>query len=287
MDKESRQFAILKSLSAAESVPGQELSETLGVSLRTIYRDIEELLEAGITIKGTKGADGGYTLHSKVEDLVRNSSSLDDVKSDLGTSERAEPSLEKSGLEMLPPSKVFIDRSMIVPAGSMGRIFENICNALQLNHALQIVTHDKKERVVMPLGLVFSSGMWLLISSDLSDSITALPLSALNRVIETALSFKPPKNFNIEEYAQANIDGAKELETIDLSFPNERKHGESFLGGIAEYNEKSNTYTVGPISTDFAVRWLASLGPGARVLKPKSVRDKLKAYAEQIAKNNS
>ena len=60
MEKELRQFEILRALSESDSVSGQIMSQKFGVSLRTIYRDVEDLLSNGVTIEGSKGIDGGY-----------------------------------------------------------------------------------------------------------------------------------------------------------------------------------------------------------------------------------
>ncbi|MCL2593877.1 MAG: HTH domain-containing protein [Defluviitaleaceae bacterium] len=45
-----------------KSVPASELAEQLGVSRRTIYRDIETISMAGIPIYTEKGKGGGVSL---------------------------------------------------------------------------------------------------------------------------------------------------------------------------------------------------------------------------------
>jgi predicted DNA-binding transcriptional regulator YafY len=47
-------------ISGKGTVTGKELAEHFEVSLRTIYRDIEKISEAGIPIASSSGKGGGY-----------------------------------------------------------------------------------------------------------------------------------------------------------------------------------------------------------------------------------
>lgn len=58
----SRLLSILTTLQARGLVTAQSLADDAGVSLRTIYRDIDALSAAGIPVYSERGADGGYRL---------------------------------------------------------------------------------------------------------------------------------------------------------------------------------------------------------------------------------
>jgi len=63
MRKKSRMFAIAEALRARRTgVTAAELAERFGVTLRTIYRDLEALQDAGMPIKADRGRGGGYAL---------------------------------------------------------------------------------------------------------------------------------------------------------------------------------------------------------------------------------
>lgn len=63
MRKKSRLFAIAEVLRARRTgVTAQQLADRFGVTLRTIYRDLESLQDAGMPIKADRGRGGGYAL---------------------------------------------------------------------------------------------------------------------------------------------------------------------------------------------------------------------------------
>jgi predicted DNA-binding transcriptional regulator YafY len=63
MRKKSRLFAIAEVLRARRTgVTAQQLADRFGVTLRTIYRDLESLQDAGMPIRADRGRGGGYAL---------------------------------------------------------------------------------------------------------------------------------------------------------------------------------------------------------------------------------
>ncbi|MEV5892808.1 helix-turn-helix transcriptional regulator [Nonomuraea fuscirosea] len=59
---ESRLLALLSLLQTPREWPGGELAERLGVSRRTVRRDVERLRELGYPVEAAMGATGGYRL---------------------------------------------------------------------------------------------------------------------------------------------------------------------------------------------------------------------------------
>ena len=63
MRKKSRLFAVAEALRARRTgVTAQQLADRFGVTLRTIYRDLEALQDAGMPIRADRGRGGGYAL---------------------------------------------------------------------------------------------------------------------------------------------------------------------------------------------------------------------------------
>ncbi|MFI6207024.1 helix-turn-helix transcriptional regulator [Streptomyces sp. NPDC051041] len=61
-DTPARLLRLLSLLQTPREWPGGELAERLGVSRRTVRRDIDRLRELGYPVQATRGADGGYRL---------------------------------------------------------------------------------------------------------------------------------------------------------------------------------------------------------------------------------
>src|SRR5690348_16956553 len=63
MRRKSRLFAIAEALRARRTgVTAGELAERFGVTLRTIYRDLDALQDAGLPLRADRGRGGGYSL---------------------------------------------------------------------------------------------------------------------------------------------------------------------------------------------------------------------------------
>src|ERR1700722_11351362 len=60
--RSSRQFAIVQTLRARGWLSAASLAERFGVSQRTIYRDIENLMSHRVLIEPTTGRNGGFRL---------------------------------------------------------------------------------------------------------------------------------------------------------------------------------------------------------------------------------
>src|SRR5581483_230245 len=58
----ARLLSLLSLLQTLREWPGSELAERLGVSPRTIRRDVERLRDLGYPVQATMGAVGGYRL---------------------------------------------------------------------------------------------------------------------------------------------------------------------------------------------------------------------------------
>ncbi|MBO4260206.1 helix-turn-helix transcriptional regulator [Streptomyces griseorubiginosus] len=61
-DTPARLLQLLSLLQTPREWPGGELADRLGVSRRTVRRDIERLRELGYPVQATMGSDGGYRL---------------------------------------------------------------------------------------------------------------------------------------------------------------------------------------------------------------------------------
>jgi predicted DNA-binding transcriptional regulator YafY len=68
MKRKTRLFALAEALRARRTgVTAQQLADRFGVTLRTIYRDLEALQDGGMPIRADRGRGGGYALHKSYQ----------------------------------------------------------------------------------------------------------------------------------------------------------------------------------------------------------------------------
>lgn len=180
MRRADRLFQLVQILRRDRHTTGARLAEELGVSLRTLYRDISDLQTSGVPIEGEAGA--GYRLPRHF-DLPPMMFTVDEAEAlFLGlsiASAWADPGLAKaaasargkleSGLtdglkralrdSVLEAPGFHVAEETKAPLGDLRR-------AVRERLSLQLVYEDlggrPSERILRPLGLFFWGGTWTL-----------------------------------------------------------------------------------------------------------------------------
>lgn len=181
MRRADRLFLIIHALRGRRTaLPARRLAETLGVSLRTVYRDVADLQVSGVPIEGEAGV--GYLLRkgSDIPPLMFNADELEALV--VGTrfvrafgGERLAQSAQAALLKIeavLPPelrartrrSRIFAPprRDRIEATGVIDRLHAAIADhrVLQLEYRDQSGRASSRE--VEPLCLAFWGGAWTL-----------------------------------------------------------------------------------------------------------------------------
>jgi predicted DNA-binding transcriptional regulator YafY len=223
-DRRSRQFQILETLRSGDKTTADDLARLLHVKKRTIYRDIEDLLQYNIPIYGVTGPEGGYRLRAdspldpalvKGEEAFRIylhqlskgalSESDEDSARTLDQEEQA---------RALLAGKVYYDPTDFYWRDEGSGLVSPVRRALLNSRAIRIrrATEASKgkrhlpEEVVMPLGLVWKAGHWYLVAKSLSNDIFRERLNNLTQIEETDLSFLSPEDFSLEEWWNSDME---------------------------------------------------------------------------------
>ena len=180
----SRLINILTTLQARGHVTATELAEENGVSLRTIYRDIDELALSGIPVYSERGPEGGYRLlegyrvrlngmsSAEAEALFLSGLSGPAAIMGLGSVMAA---AQKKLTAALPEdlrrsasviqSRFHLDTPEWFGATEEPIYIEAIADAVwnsKIVHMRYRSWHAQKDRTAKPLGIVLKGGAWYM-----------------------------------------------------------------------------------------------------------------------------
>ncbi len=175
-----RLFQIVQMLRGRRLTTAAMLAGRLGVSERTIYRDIRDLSLSGVPVEGEAGMgyrlDAGFDVPplmfsaQEVEALIAGIRMLQTWSGDAlaGAAESAQEKL----LAALSPERRLTAETSRIFAPDFGKrcvvraTFDQMHGALQQRHVLRLLYTDEQgrssERDVQPLGLFFWGAVWLL-----------------------------------------------------------------------------------------------------------------------------
>jgi predicted DNA-binding transcriptional regulator YafY len=179
MRRADRLFQVIQHLRRGRVITAETLGQRLGVSERTIYRCIRDLLASGVPIEGEAGV--GYSLR-KGYDLPPLMFSEDELEalifgarivqswSDSEMARSADDALGKIAA-VIPPHlrRLLEDASLWAPASKQQRTLSfdlsQLRRAVRSRHKVRFAYHDEKgaqtHRIVRPLALWFYGSTWL------------------------------------------------------------------------------------------------------------------------------
>ena len=180
MRRADRLFQIVLTIGRDRTVTGKFLAKALGVTTRTVYRDIADLVRSGVPIKGEAGV--GYRLGRgyHVPPLMFTDEELQALHlgasivrswTDAGLAKAAEQVLAK--VDAVLPSVVrpaLTYGAMIVPGGHVPKVIADHLSTLRraISDRRKVAFDyprpfaEQTHRIVRPLVLVYWGGSWTL-----------------------------------------------------------------------------------------------------------------------------
>lgn len=311
----SRLLSILMLLQLRERLTAEALAAEFEVSVRTIYRDIDKLAEAGVPVYADRGPGGGFRLIDGYRTRLTGLAA-DEVEAMLliglpgpAAALGMGPAASNASRKMLAS----LPRSSGDVAGRMGARFHldpvewyrddeplqqlpAIARAV-LDQSVLAMTYDSwrgiRERVVEPLGLVLKAGAWYLVAR--SDGVARIYKVAniLQQEVRDT-HFERPPDFDLAAWWSAETarfeaglrTGSAQLRATALGLKRL-----SQLGAFAQRAVK----TAGPVddegwsclslpieTLDHAALTLLGIGPEVVVLAPDALRLRLRDLAADV-----
>lgn len=299
-----RLLTIMMLLQARGKLTTHALAEELGVSRRTILRDVEALSLAGIPVYAEGGHGGGVgldehyrlTLTGLKEAEVRSLFIATDTQllQDVGLGDVAESALLKvfAALPTLhQPSVDFIRQRVHIDARWWWHdaqplpFWSELQEAVYEDWCIQVVYEnyngDIVERVLEPYSLVAKSSLWYLIAKREGD-LRTYRVSRLHHVTLLNQHFRRDPNFDLATYWQEHLQEFKAtLEEYEFTL---RLHESRFnfanwlLPGRCNVLEPADaqgwlTAQIHLESMELAKMLVFGLGVQADVIEPRELRD--------------
>lgn len=282
--KIERQYRILLMLRSTGWLSGNAIAKELEVSIRTIYRDIEDLLSLGIPIEGVRGPEGGYRLRpgSTIDPTFLSSPDSFALSMQRG---RHTAEVEAHALDIPEElrSRIFFDTTDWYWRDRHSEWLHTIKEALISRNVIQIDYRERDaaehlKRLVMPYGLVWKGGEWYLVGPEVDGPVKRFSLARVASLSATSLTFPLPPEFNIgATWGQLTTEFGRGDQRVVIVGTECAKH--DLLRLQLKPDSKIEEHTDGSIKITLFVdswRWLipliASFGATARVLEPEDLR---------------
>lgn len=221
MNRLTRITAILVHLQSKSVVTAKEMATRYDVSLRTIYRDIQTLQEAGVPIGSENGIGyfivDGFNLPpiSITEDEANALITSEQFIQNQGDSSLTE-NFESFVLKIKSTLKNFQKDQVDILEERIGTFVKGtvsksswlstIQNAITNRSVLRIfynALHDDKrtERDIEPLAVYFTNNNWIVIAHcQLRSDLREFRLDRIEQIIVTPSKFAPHHNFQLQQY---------------------------------------------------------------------------------------
>ncbi len=314
MNRIDRLVATLIHLQSKRIVKAEEIAKRFDISLRTVYRDIRALEEAGVPIGAEAGigyfiADGyqlppiiftrqeagalvtGEMLLEKFADksLVKNfGSAMHKVRAVLkGT--------DKEYIETLE-TKMIVHRKMSKqPEQFPNRFMVEVQEALVLQKVLNIeyfsgYNQSTNRREVEPLGIFFYNGRWHLLGwCKMRKDYRDFRIDRIKTLQILETTFKKRDRDSLQTYFNREMLN-QDVTKIVVRFDNDitaliadQKH---YYGFVEETKHTNYTEMIFyNASINYFAHWLIMLTTGVKVIAPQTLKDEVIKLAKQIKKH--
>lgn len=312
MNRLDRVTSILIQLQSRRVVKAQEIADRFNISLRTVYRDIRTLEEAGIPLVGETGVGysimDGYrlppvmftteeataflTAEKLVEKLTDVStdesfkSAMYKIRSVLRSSEKDHLEAMDNHIEVI--GNPYLSGQKNAP-GSLQAILKSISGRQVLtityfaNHSQQTTSRN-----IEPLGIFFLGSNWHLIAfCQLRNDYRQFRTDRITQIVSTPLPFRtehPPLKQYLKQITREKKELQKVVILVDqeiIAYFGDQKY---YNGYVSERKVKDKIeMTFLTCSLQGFARWFMMFGDKAEIAEPQSLKDLVKAVAGCIA----
>ncbi|MDF2433520.1 MAG: hypothetical protein JWP44_3151 [Mucilaginibacter sp.] len=313
MNRIDRVSAILIQLQSRRVVKAVDIAERFGISLRTVYRDVKTLEEAGIPIIGEAGVGysimDGYRLPpvmftreeatafltaEKFVEKLTDASTTAQYKSAMYKIRAILKTSEKNLLEDID-SKIEVLKSHSQLRVNNKDHIQTLLNSIARKNIITIdyfASHSQEhtKRDVEPIGIFYKDRYWHLIAyCRMMNDYRDFMVDRINFILVTNQVFDN-KHPTLKAYiAQTAKDQELELVIIlvvksIMSHLEFQKYYSGFVSEKTIGDQVEMTFLT--MSLEGFARWFMMFGDQAEIVSPDSLKERVSSLAATIAKKN-
>jgi predicted DNA-binding transcriptional regulator YafY len=311
MNRIDRLAAILIQLQSRRLVKAQDIADKFSISLRTVYRDVKALEEAGVPVIGEAGSGyklmDGYKLppvmfNQEEATALLTASKLVQSKTDSGIIKHYTAALdkiravlrlsEKDHIEEIDEHIAVMNHPAIAYQPQSELYLQPILNAISSSDVIEInyTTLEKNEttkRRLEPVGIYYLGSHWYLIAwcrlrNDYRNFRTD-KISQLKTIGEKVSKAHPPLQSFIDKMSEGEV--TKVVMDVDVDvvkYLGEQKYYQGFV----EEEKRGDIVRMTFLSTSLIgfSRWFMLFGDHATIVEPLELNDRIAEIAENILK---
>ncbi|WP_326945030.1 WYL domain-containing protein [Amycolatopsis sp. NBC_01307] len=322
--KAERLVALLFTLQRRRSATAAELAAELGVSERTMHRDLTALRDAGVPLWTEPGRHGGFRLvdgwRAGLDGLTAREAvalfalGVPEALAGLGLDTAGSAARAKVSAGMPPElheqaalvaGRFHLDAPGWFGAADSSPELATVARAVwaQRRIAISYRRRDKvADRVLEPLGLVLKAGVWYLVAGVPDDDARrTYRVSRILTAAELEARFERPPDFDLAGWWRA---ASATFEQVDRPLRVTARLNRTAVRGLRRvFGAEDLAHTVISLgeptadgwaeaelaleSTEIGLGQLIALSPGVEVVTPPEIRAALAAIGTEVATRNS
>ena len=312
MNRLDRLTSILIQLQSKRVITAQDLGERFSISLRTVYRDIRTLEEAGVPILGETGV--GYSLMEgyrlppvmftkeeatafltaeKLIEKLTDSETEKNYKSALYKIKAVLRSSDKEYLEHLDEFIQVVDSAYLpkekIKTNSIPLILKSIAEkqVLQMNYFANH-SQENTSRKIEPVGILYLASYWHLVAyCHLRKDYRNFRLDRILEIRESGESFlqeHPSLKTFIKKISKEEAIHRVVMRVNKKMIPylGDQKFYNGFISERVLHDQIEMTFLTA--SLEGFARWYLMFGDEAEISSPESLKVRIRQLAEQIQK---
>ena len=311
MNRIDRLTAILIQLQTKRVVKAQEIADRFNISLRTVYRDIRALEEAGIPIGSEAGLGyylvegyhlppvmldrdeaGALLISQKLVEKFADASIRDHLDSAMYKIRSVLNDTDKDYLQNLDHS-IQVHNVMYRPneGGSlqlMSKIQQAVSSKKKLKLNYSKLNQESSSRTVDPLGMIYYANAWHLIAwCNLREGYRDFRVDRITHLSVENERFFETDHLTLQEYIDQMenehelVEVILEVDNFVLPYISVQKYYQGYISEEKGVNRTQMKFMVS--DWEYFTRWLITLGNAVHPISPQALKDKMKNLAKEIS----